>query len=455
MSFARPEVAQVTPTALSDLIGPVIRDLARRSGHDLNRWLDQVERLGGCREPMRLTGHTETLDTQTGQIVSTYDTSAEPHGHLLLRCGNRRASRCPACAEVYRRDTFHLIRAGLLGGDKGVPSTVSAHPRVLATLTAPSFGPVHRGPGKDGKTVVCHPRRTGPSCRHWHKAGDPRIGQAIDPGTYDYTGHVLWNAHAGDLWRRFTIYLRRHLANTAGLSRTTFDATTRVSFAKVAEYQARGLVHFHAVIRLDGRSSTGLVTPPPWATAELLGDAIRSAALAVSLDVPGLDKPLRWGRQIDVSVITASGAITERAVAGYVAKYATKSAETSGTLDRPVRAHDIARLKAQGVPDHTAQLIRTAWRLGNHIAHPEYAHLRLREWAHMLGFRGHFSTKSRRYSTTLTRLRQARTDFRIRITRDPATTLVLGSWTYAGQGLTPGEAALAAELKGTGTAHGK
>nr|WP_232320557.1 replication initiator [Herbidospora daliensis] len=107
------------------------------------------------------------------------------------------------------------------------------------------------------------------------------------------------------------------------------------------------------------------------------------------------------------------------------------------------------------MPDHTAQLIRTAWRLGNHLAHPEYAHLRLREWAHMLGFRGHFSTKSRCYSTTLTRLRQARADFRIRITRDPATTLVLGSWTYAGQGLTAGEAALAAELKGTGTAHGK
>ncbi|WP_235966194.1 replication initiator [Herbidospora solisilvae] len=435
----------MTPTPLNDLLGPVLRDLARRSGHDLNRWLEQVDRLGGCREPMRLTGHTETVDTRTGQIIATYDTKGEPHGHLLLRCGNRRASRCPSCAEVYRRDTFHLIRAGLLGGDKGVPETVSTHPRVLATLTAPSFGPVHRGPGKDGKTVVCHPRRTGPSCHRWHKADDPRIGQAIDSGTYDYTGHVLWNAHAGDLWRRFAIYLRRHLAAAAGLTRAVFNDTARVSFAKVAEYQARGLVHFHAVMRLDGRSPGGLAAPPGWASVDLLDGAIRSAALAVSLDVPGLGEPLLWGRQVDVSPI-AAGAITERAVAGYVAKYATKSAETSGTLDRPVKAHDIAQLYAQGVPDHTARLIRTAWRLGNHLVHPEYAHLRLRQWAHMLGFRGHFSTKSRLYSTTLTELRQARADFRIRFTRDPATTLVLGSWTYAGQGFTEGERALVAGL---------
>lgn len=45
-------------------------------------------------------------------------------------------------------------------------------------------------------------------------------------------------------------------------------------------------------------------------------------------------------------------------------------------------------------------MIRTAWILG---ARPELADLRLRAWAQMLGFRGHFSTKSRRYSTTLGR----------------------------------------------------
>src|SRR4051794_29648769 len=75
----------------------------------------------------------------------------------------------------------------------------------------------------------------------------------------------------------------------------------------------------------------------------------------------------------------------------------------------------------------------------------------------MLGFRGHFSTKSRRYSTTLTALRQVRADYRAAQQRealglpDPddspeATTLVLAHWTYAGHGHTPGESWLAATI---------
>ena len=49
-----------------------------------------------------------------------------------------------------------------------------------------------------------------------------------------------------------------------------------------------------------------------------------------------------------------------------------------------------------------------AWALGGR---PELEGLRLRAWAHMLGFGGHWSTKSRRYSTTFTVLRRARVQF--------------------------------------------
>ncbi|WP_425437456.1 replication initiator [Nonomuraea indica] len=80
----------------------------------------------------------------------------------------------------------------------------------------------------------------------------------------------------------------------------------------------------------------------------------------------------------------------------------SRAAEISGTLDRPVRHHDLARLDRYGVTDDAARLIRTAWDLGNPDTHPDLAPLRLRRWAHMLGYRGHFSTKSRAYSTTLT-----------------------------------------------------
>ncbi|MGP3930467.1 replication initiator [Nonomuraea sp. KM88] len=448
------------PAPLAELVGPVVRDLARRSGTDLNRWLEQVHRLGGCTEPVRLTGETLTLDARSGEVISSYSTDREPHGQLLIRCGNRRASRCPSCAELYRRDTYHLIRAGLLGAEKGVPTTVRTHPKVFATLTAPSFGPVHRGPDKNGTRRVCHPRRTSPACFERHKSDDSRLGQPLDPDSYDYIGHVLWNAHAGELWRRFTTYLRRHLAAAAGLTHTAFTKAVRVSFAKVAEYQARGIVHFHAVIRLDGRADdpADVVEPPAWATLDLLEAAIRSAAAAVSLTAPDLGQPTRelvWGRQVDVKAIHTgdlNGDLSEQAVAAYIAKYATKSAETSGTLDRRIQPHDLARLHEHGATQHAARLIRTAWTLGSPTRHPDLQHLKLRKWAHMLGFRGHFSTRSRAYSTTLGAIRNERADYRraqfldARPDLAEESTLVLAHWSFAGQGYTTGESLLAAVL---------
>src|SRR6185503_7187851 len=94
-------------------------------------------------------------------------------------------------------------------------------------------------------------------------------------------------------------------------------------------------------------------------------------------------------------------------VAGYIAKYATKSTEALGvTLDHRISE---AELDDLDVPTHVAELVQACFELG---ARPGLAPLRLRKWAHMLGFGGHFSTKSRRYSTTLGALRQARTDWR-------------------------------------------
>ena len=71
---------------------------------------------------------------------------------------------------------------------------------------------------------------------------------------------------------------------------------------------------------------------------------------------------------------------------------------------------------------------------------------RLRAWAHMLGYGGHFLTKSRRYSVTFGQLRTARADHRRTLRhpdgeRDPwgrplddTTVLILKTWTYDGPG---------------------
>ncbi|MEV7690133.1 replication initiator protein RepSA [Streptomyces bungoensis] len=442
-------VAGLDPATLADVLR-----LAGSTGFD--RIQDQIRRTGGCTDPIRLQGTTVTRERLTGHVLYSYSTATEPGGVLRVACGNRRASRCPACAWTYAGDTYHLIRAGLVGDPaKGTPETIRDHPRVFATLTAPSFGPVHNRPGN-------RPCR----CGTHHQEDAPELGAPLDPESYDYAGAVLWNNHASDLWRYFTIYLRREIAKRAGLTQKAAREQSRVSFGKVAEYQKRGAVHFHAVIRFDGPE--GPDDPPPaWATLDLLTDAIRAAAARVAVDVPPAryqpdpDQPartepartLRWGEQVDVRPIRAFGdgaEITEQAVASYVAKYATKAAETTGTVDRRIGNKEALALLE--VPDHSARLIAACLDL-----HPLYPDRKLRDWAHMLGFRGHFSTKSRRYSTTLGALRQVRADYRAAQQRaalglpDPddeeATTLTLAHWVYAGHGHTPGESWLAANIR--------
>ncbi len=447
------------------------------------RWQRMVAATGGCARPVHLSGGSAIVHAATGEILHDYQTVDEPGGHLLKACGNRRASVCPACSEVYQADTFHLIRAGLSGG-KGVPETVSAHPRAFVTLTAPSFGPVHSH--RDGR--ACRPRKPGAVCEHGRPVGchthhhpqDDRLGQPLCPGCYDYRGAVLWQAHAGALWHRFTLALRQALADQTGASRRTFAKLVRVSFAKVAEYQRRGLVHFHAIIRLDGPD--GRDQPPPdWADHHLLVRAIPPAAQAVELRSPASELgrwTLAWGDQLDIRPILLNpraDGLSERAVAGYIAKYATKGAEASGTIDYRLscpacRGHGWTSLMAScalchgtglkpglhldalPVSDHARAMIRTCWELG---ARPEFKGLRLRPWAHMLGFRGHFSSKSRAYSLNLGDLRSARTRHRAAQARqqhglpalDDATTLVLGHWRFAGIGYTPGEAIIAEHIR--------
>jgi hypothetical protein len=277
---------------------------------------------------------------------------------------------------------------------------------------------------------------------------------------------VLWNALAGRLWSRTTIYLYRALAQLVGLSEADLRGLVRVSFAKVAEYQRRGAVHFHAVIRLDAattcRCPACLLPPPAGFTAELLEVAVRQAAATVTVPCPAVDDDqgvtltAGWGKQLDVRHLDADddgGELSAEQVAGYVAKYATKSTEALGvTLDHRVTAEALDGLE---LPAHVAELVRACWELG---ARPGLAKLRLRAWAHMLGFGGHFSSKSRRYSTTLGALRRARVAYAIRRRRggtlpldawgrpeDDQAAVVIATWCYLGSGYqSTGEAWLAA-----------
>jgi hypothetical protein len=164
---------------------------------------------------------------------------------------------------------------------------------------------------------------------------------------------------------------------------------------------------------------------------------------------------IEWGSQLDVKIIrTGPGAeITDGKVVAYLAKYATKSTEAVGGTSARITCDSIGVYGDPGT--HLGRLIATVWTVGDVPALPEHHEfLRLRRWAHMLGYGGHFTTRSRRYSTTFTQRRQRRQAYRrthplrrheASERHDQAVTVTLTALRYEGSGWrTSGDAELAA-----------
>jgi hypothetical protein len=437
--------------------GPSLADqeFATLLGPEFAGWLRQMERLGGCASPVYLVGHTITRAKSTGEVLHVFTSASQPYGRFALRCRNRRESVCPPCAFLHHGDTYQLVVAGLAGG-KGVPAEVASHPRVFATLTAPSFGAVHRATDPQDATDRCRARRGASVCTHGkpigcarrHVGDDPKVGEPLCRQCYDYPGAVLWNASVGPLWDRFVRQVRRELAKRAGVRVADLRTHARVSFAKVAEYQRRGSVHLHAVIRVDGPGGAGDLAPG-WASAGLLGQAVLAAGPRVWVRIPSPSgwgtRTLRFGSQLDAREMTPSEVVdglSDHAVAAYIAKYVTKGDLPGLVLPRRLSWRGQIQT-APGLTQHARKLMETAWSLGGE---PEYEGLRLRLWAHQLGFRGNIATKSRIYSTTYAALRQARAQFRRPATFDPQTTETDSVWRFAGTGHSPVQAAVAAGI---------
>ena len=218
------------------------------------------------------------------------------------------------------------------------------------------------------------------------------------PDCYDYTGAVLHNASTPELWRRTAIYVQRHLAAVMGITQAEAARRVRLASCRVAEFQRRGLVHLHAVIRADGPDGSA----PPVDSGRLAEACVR-AARTVSCTHPG--GVARWGHEVDVQVLGPDD--RARRVGTYVAKYSTKSsAEHPGLEYRIASEYDLAE---RNLPDHLHRTAATAWSLGGE---PDLEALRLRRYAHRLGYGGHFLSKSRTYSTTFRSLRAARATWR-------------------------------------------
>lgn len=356
----------------SDVVAQII---ARASSPGFDDWWSRVEHTGFCSSPVELRGR---------------DASGRPVT-VLARCKNRRASVCPSCSALYSGDTWQLVHQGISNDDK----QYDERPLVFATLTAPGFGAVHSasrdlGPCRPGPARLC-PHGTSVRCAVIHAADDPRLGEPLCPECYDYFDHVLFTWHAPQLWHRFTVALRRLVHQRA--------ASAVLSYVKVVELQRRGVPHFHAVIRVDGATAL---------TAADLAPIIHQAAASIRLDVPSLGGELvtlRFGSHTDVQPLRFHpGEDDDRRVASYLAKYVTKSVAEFGLSPRRISPRAVPTLDLRA---HVRAILWTVLALADSPGPPEMV-----RWLHTLGYRGHITTKTRAYSTTMGALRAHRAEWR-------------------------------------------
>ncbi|GFP47340.1 replication initiator [Mycobacterium kansasii] len=394
----------------------VINEMVRRAASmGYESWWRRAESVGFCAHPIQLVGADEY---GRQQVVWT-------------RCNNRRAHICPSCSDLYARDTWQLVHAGAAGGHHDMPTAVAERPQVFLTLTAPSFGAVHSAPREVGNTkAACRdhhclggyqrcPHGNPVWCSTTHDHDDPQVGQPLCRDCYDYAGHVLFTWHLPELWRRFTITLRRVLRKELKAAGVDPD-TVRVSFIKIIELQARAIPHIHALIRLDPHDDPDQTEWESPIGAGELATIIQHAARSVTLTVtdPTADTAVRtisFGTQIDTQPLDPSAdhpnmaaaehnsctsrSLSGRRVARYLAKYVTKSLADLGISAR--------RLSAEAIPDlDVSEHVRTILTTISDLADRGVSGIR--RWLHTLGFRGHITSKSRRYSTTMTALRERR-----------------------------------------------
>ena len=166
------------------------------------------------------------------------------------------------------------------------------HTFYFVTLTAPSFGSVHRLDKHGTNPTKC-------SCKKTHDATDPYVSTPIDTSRYRYREQVLWNVWSNDLYKRTQEKLRKVLPGA--------------EMCSIREPQKRGVVHYHILVRVPA------TVPQKEAIKALKGMRKHS--------ITRMGDKYEWGRQVDVKRVKTDGDDLQKTVS-YISKlvgYTTKS----------------------------------------------------------------------------------------------------------------------------------
>jgi hypothetical protein len=194
---------------------------------------------------------------------------------MWIRCGAKNPAFCKSCARIASFDQKRLIGSGCnVSTLDGITHEMLAPFRFFfVTLTAPSFGAIHRDGAEQGTPV--------------------------SPRKYRFREQVEWNQGSSQLFH----------ATTAALDSRLPDA----EWSFVREWQRRGSIHFHGIVRV-----------PRWIDESVVfGELLRLRTVKSGT--------FKWGAQIDVKAIQEeSSGNTVR----YMSKVVGYTSKRQGDTDR-------------------------------------------------------------------------------------------------------------------------
>ncbi|MEP6477911.1 MAG: replication initiator [Rhodoglobus sp.] len=181
---------------------------------------------------------------------------------VFVRCQSRRSAVCPSCAAQYRGDWQRLARSGMYDADA---QPVKGFRYFFITLSAPSFGAVHRVPKPWDKA------RRRCACGSTHAPSEIELrGLPVALDGYDYVGQVAWHGAVSRLWASSVDAMRRR--------------SPSMEYFVVREVQARMALHLHAVVRVPDHVPV---------SAAAMGAAARAATAAH----PATGEVVSWGQK--------------------------------------------------------------------------------------------------------------------------------------------------------------
>lgn len=356
-----------------------------------------------CRYPIRLRA-TLAADVRTGEVREA------DGGPISVPCGSRWETRCPSCSRTYRKRTHLVIASGL-------PDPKEAAAVFLVTLTSPSFGPVHTPGWKKGRPKPARGQLRRCRCGKVHnpetRANRAVLGSPLDPSQYDYVGAVAWNATASNLWSAWRHRLTRAVSDVAdGLD---------VQICRIAEPQRRGQQHFHALLVFRPGDAVAMPSsallrtvisgtlPTPAAEVAALINAGGVVSQGPQVHDEHTGRTFGFGDQSDVRALNPragrnGGDPHWGAVAGYLAKYLTKSTGGDVIGDRVPEDSAIAKhLRRLGAVARSRLVLANARRtVPKHLRRGDISRV-----VSGCGYAGPPRSSTRRWGTTLGKLKTA------------------------------------------------